>query len=429
MPSSTIIYTGIAGVALYLVSYWWKTRIPRGLKRPPGPPGHFLTGNLLDLPRSEEWLTFNRWTKEYGDLFYLSVPGASLLFVNSYELANELFDKRGSIYSDRYQSTIMNELLPLRSSDEVYESPENYRRHVRCYLGALVLEVTYGIEATSEEDPLLVLSENTVQRVTEAGIPGTYLVDIFPVLKHIPSWFPGAKFQRELNQLGKQVTEMLNKPVEIAKASLKRGDARSSVVSALIENFENDPDRPDDHEDIIKQVPGLVYIGAIDTYTRAVFQELLRWNAVAPVGVPHTLKVDDVVNGCFIPKGTIVFGNTWQGISHPSSLLRSKSVYGPDADKFNPERFLDKGMPPPDFAFGYGRRECPGRYFAQNGAFIAMVNILHLFNILPLQGGNGPELPPENHFESGTVLQPKPFKLRIIPRSPDTIKTLEELDH
>ncbi|GJJ11052.1 hypothetical protein Clacol_005283 [Clathrus columnatus] len=475
MSSSTIAYTGLAGVALYFVFSWWKTRIPRGLKRPPGPPGHLLIGNLLDLPRSKEWLTFDRWANEYGgDLFYLSLPGASILFVNSYELAKELFDKRGSIYSDRYQSTVLNEFLRLDRTvilqqygekwrrdrtyfhryfgqgavgdyhevqirvllKRLYQSPEDYRTHLRCILGASVLEVTYGIEAISEEDPLLILSETTTQRITEAGIPGTYLVDIFPILKYIPSWFPGAKFSRELNQVGKQVTEMLNKPVEIAKASLKNGDARSSVVSALIENFENDLHRPSDYEDIIKQVTGVAYLTAIDTektadfwktnglllhfvytmllhpevqkraqeeldevvgsgalpsfedfgslkYTRAVFQELLRWNAVTPSGVPHILKVDDVVNG---------------------SLLRSKSVYGPDADKFNPKRFLNEGTPSPDFAFGYGRRECPGRYFAENGVFIAMINILHIFNILPFEGENGPQLPPENHFESGLVL-------------------------
>ncbi|GJJ11069.1 hypothetical protein Clacol_005300 [Clathrus columnatus] len=183
MPISTIVYTGLAGVALYLVSYCWKTRIPRGLKRPPGPPGHLLIGNLLDLPRSEEWLTFNHWANEYGDLFYLSLPGASILFVNSYELAQELFDKRGSIYSDRYQSTVMNEFLKLGWTvvlqqygekwrrdrtyfhqffnqtavgnhhevqmkytkvllKRLYQSPEDYRKHLRCILGALVLEVS-----------------------------------------------------------------------------------------------------------------------------------------------------------------------------------------------------------------------------------------------------------------------------------------------
>jgi hypothetical protein len=36
-----------------------------------------------------------------GDLVYLNVLGTSLLYVNSAEMAYELFDKRSAIYSDR----------------------------------------------------------------------------------------------------------------------------------------------------------------------------------------------------------------------------------------------------------------------------------------------------------------------------------------
>lgn len=45
-----------------------------------------------------------------GDLVYLKMFGISLLFVNSHELARELFDKRGHIYSDRAHSVALNEL-------------------------------------------------------------------------------------------------------------------------------------------------------------------------------------------------------------------------------------------------------------------------------------------------------------------------------
>ncbi|GJJ11066.1 hypothetical protein Clacol_005297 [Clathrus columnatus] len=436
MSLSAVASTGFAGVVLYVVFRWWNSRIPRGLKRPPGPPGHFLIGNLLDIPKSKEWLTFDRWANQYGDLFYLSMPGASILFINSYELAKELFDKRGSIYSDRYQSTGVVK-TSLSNTGRLSNTSS-------LYFGS------HGIQATSEKDPLLVLSETTLKQVIEAGIPETYL--------YIPSWFPGANFKTELNQLGKQLLEMQTRPIEIAKNSLKKGNARPSTVSALIEQFENDLGRPNDYEDIIKHVTAVAYIAAIDTtnglllhffytillhpgvqkraqeelddvvgpdalpsledlkrlkYARAVFEELLRWNAVVPSGLPHVLNVDDVVNGYFIPKGTVVFGNTW-------TLLRSKSVYGPDADQFNPDRFLGGHMPYPDFAFGYGRRACPGRHFGENAVFFAIVNILHLFDILPFEGENGPELPTENDFESGLAL--------IIPRSASAVRTLEELD-
>ncbi|GJJ11039.1 hypothetical protein Clacol_005270 [Clathrus columnatus] len=412
MSSSTAIYTALTGIALYFVSRWWRSRIPRGLKRPPGPPGHYLIGNLLDVPKTKQWLTFNQWANEYGTRF----AGLSLKPPDSLKSDWAItVAQYGETW--RCNRTYFHQIFGQAAVENYHEIQTKYTNHLEIIrdifgmFGALILETTYGIRAASEKDPFLILSETTIQRIIEAGIPGTYLVDIFPVctqllchgreilltgnqlVKYVPSWFPGAKFQREMGQLRRQVEEMLNRSI-VAKSRVENGDARPSAVSVLIEEFGNDINRPDDHEDIIKHVTGVEYMTAIDTstgvllnfiyamllhpevqrraqneldevvgsgtlpsfedfgrlkYTRAVFQELLRWNAVTPSGLPHALKVDDVVNGYFIPKGTIVFGNTW-------SLLRIKSVYGPDADKFNPERFLDERMPFPDFAFGYGRR-------------------------------------------------------------------------
>ena len=39
------------------------------------------------------------------------------------------------------------------------------------------------------------------------------------------------------------------------------------------------------------------------------------------------------------------------------AMVRDKSVYGPDADEFRPERFLEKDLRDPARAvFGFGRR-------------------------------------------------------------------------
>lgn len=46
-------------------------------------------------------------------------------------------------------------------------------------------------------------------------------------------------------------------------------------------------------------------------YIEAVLKEVLRWNAVVSTGLPHVLCADDVVGGYFVPKGTLVIGNSW----------------------------------------------------------------------------------------------------------------------
>lgn len=46
----------------------------------------------------------------------------------------------------------------------------------------------------------------------------------------------------------------------------------------------------------------LPYIGAVVT-------ELLRWHAIAPLGVPHMATEDDTCEGYLIPKGAILLPN------------------------------------------------------------------------------------------------------------------------
>jgi cytochrome P450 len=46
-------------------------------------------------------------------------------------------------------------------------------------------------------------------------------------------------------------------------------------------------------------------------YIRAICLELLRWRPIVPLGIPHRSIVDDEYRGMFIPKGSLVIGNTW----------------------------------------------------------------------------------------------------------------------
>jgi cytochrome P450 len=46
-------------------------------------------------------------------------------------------------------------------------------------------------------------------------------------------------------------------------------------------------------------------------YVAATVKEVLRWHPVAPMGLPHTSTKDDVCEGYFIPKGSMLFANVW----------------------------------------------------------------------------------------------------------------------
>ncbi|THU95737.1 cytochrome P450 [Dendrothele bispora CBS 962.96] len=94
----------------------------------------------------------------------------------------------------------------------------------------------------------------------------------------------------------------------------------------------------------------------------AIVNETFHYSPITPLGVPHVTRADNVYEGHFIPKGTMVFGNLW-------ALLREEEIYGPNVDEFIPERFLNqdgqmdstKNYYLYDTAFGWGRRICPGK--------------------------------------------------------------------
>jgi cytochrome P450 len=52
-------------------------------------------------------------------------------------------------------------------------------------------------------------------------------------------------------------------------------------------------------------------------YMEALLLEVFRWGQVAPLGVPHVSREDDLHRGYFIPKGTIIIPNIWSAIQTP----------------------------------------------------------------------------------------------------------------
>ena len=46
----------------------------------------------------------------------------------------------------------------------------------------------------------------------EAGVPGALLVDFFLILKYVPSWFLGARFQEKAARVRETTNTMAEKP-------------------------------------------------------------------------------------------------------------------------------------------------------------------------------------------------------------------------
>ncbi|KAI0124017.1 pisatin demethylase [Xylariales sp. AK1849] len=100
-------------------------------------------------------------------------------------------------------------------------------------------------------------------------------------------------------------------------------------------------------------------------YLQAVIYEGIRMRPPAPGLYPKAVPPQgDVIHGHFIPGGTGIGMNT-------GALVRSKALFGLDADVFRPERFIEADTATclemernVELVFGYGRWMCAGKVVA-----------------------------------------------------------------
>jgi len=160
-------------------------------------------------------------------------------------------------------------------------------------------------------------------------------------------------------------------------------------------------------------------------YVDAILRELVRWNPVVPLGIPHATSGDDVYEGYHIPKGAFVLINVW-------AMSRDENNFS-DVEEFQPERFLsEKGTlkdGPPMSAnpiFGLGRRICPGRFASEALMWTAVVSVLATFCITKAKDANGKEIDVKKQFTTGLSIRPIEFPCRFVSRSDERVQMIRE---
>ncbi|KAH6917895.1 cytochrome P450 [Coprinopsis sp. MPI-PUGE-AT-0042] len=470
---------------------------------PPGPKGLPLIGSLFEMPIQNAHVVYKDWASRYGDMLFFKVLGQPFLILSSDETITELMDKRSTIYSSRPRATMVVELmgwtyafglLPygerwrfLRrefhrfmsptavlgyrqiQQNSVYsflnnllETPDSFSTHLRLFYGSISMKISYGYDVKDAHDPYLVAAEGAMGGFLEAGIPGRFWVDLFPLLKYVPAWMPGAEFKRKAARWRYLNDISLERPFKHVMDKLRQGTASQSVSATMIEELpdKNHPERQE-KEIVARNISATTFLAGIDTihsltlsffygmiqypevqkkaqaeidrvvgdkrlptfedrnelpYINALIKELIRWSDVAPLGIFHSTTVDDEYKGYFIPKGTIVMTNTWSMLTDP--------VKYPDPFSFKPERYLKNGVlnpnapKPEDLAFGNGRRICPGRYLADDTLYMIIVGVLAAFDIsAPIDSTTGKPMQIKNERVGTITLQPPKFDCQIKPRS------------
>ncbi|PFH47781.1 hypothetical protein AMATHDRAFT_87514 [Amanita thiersii Skay4041] len=374
------------------------------------------------------------------------------------------------VFHQQFQSRAIPEYHPvLRHAAanfvlNLFASPKDFRDHIRQLAGGIVLRVVYGYDVKSKNDDYIKLMKKAVEPLLQVVHAGTYLVEYLPALKYIPSWFPGAKFKKDALQWSVFTQQLREQPFGSVEKSMASGAGLPCFISKQLEKAEATGDPT--IAEVAKNCAGIAYAAGSDTtvslieswflamvlypeaqararkeletvigpnrlpdfpdrsalpYIDAMLLETLRWNPPTPLGVPHRALHDDIYENHYIPKGATVIGNNW-------AITRDEELY-PEPERFMPERFLSRESkeghgssdPVAGGAFGFGRRICPGRHLAMDSAWLTVVYLLLCYEIARAVDDTGKEIIPRVDNISGIVVHPKPYELRLIPRSKESM--------
>ncbi|KAM5534500.1 hypothetical protein V8D89_011832 [Ganoderma adspersum] len=356
-----------------------------------------------------------------------------------------------------------------RLLSRLLKSPKNIVQQLNFSFATTLMRLVFGIEISEENDKYFAMAERVRDIGEDVAFPGRYPVELIPWLRYLPSWFPGTHFKRIAGKARREAESIRTILHAISTKASDSDSAKDSLVSRLLVSGSREFPLLDDLEEFIKGVSTTAYATGVDTtntisqvfmlmmamhpevqrkaqaeldsvvgtsrlpqfsdrstlpYVNALIMELFRFHVVAPLGIPHRTIADEEYRGYFIPAGTVVSPNIW-------AMSRDSNEYS-DPEAFNPERFLDPERPvrdPRQYAFGFGRRICPGRHLAEATVFIVCASILHAFDIRPPVDSNGTPMELEYKVTNDTLLQhPLSYEYVIRPRSADAERLVREIE-
>ncbi|KAE9388626.1 cytochrome P450 [Gymnopus androsaceus JB14] len=427
---------------------------------PPGPRADPIIGHLRKIPSAHQPEVFHEWAKKYGDVLYLEVLGRKMVILDSLEAANDLLEKRSSIYSCRPKLVIFNmmgwdrnlvllqygkrfllhrKLLqnyfgrqesmafnPISYEESIVlvkrlmDNPTDYDKIIERYMTCIFAKIAYGYTISDDNDPFSVLAYKVGKMLHNSGPPASTPVDLFPWLANFPSWFPGTYYAEYARKWRGLTSDFINYPFDFTTKQLSEGKAQPSFLSKYLSDLESQDIEDSDQEDYmedIKNAASQIYGAGAETSWGTLVVFLIAMVLYPEYQAKAQAEIDAVCGHDRLPTF-----EDYESLPYIEYIMREVMRWHPAVPMGVPHRSLEddvyKGMFIPAGSisqggreepylspFGFGRRNpnriCPGRFFAESTIWITIAMILATCKIGKAKNASGMDITPEVEFDNG----------------------------
>ncbi|KAF7372834.1 Steroid 17-alpha-hydroxylase/17,20 lyase [Mycena sanguinolenta] len=398
----------VAAIALLSVVYLVGSRTASRARRPPGPPGLPLLGNILQAPVKPVFLIGDiRLAKEILDKRSAKFSSRPIIPYHHYHVDSAqvywAFSKQNENHfiARRLTAGIMaavraGETEPLQQFEALLnlthllgDGGKNWFHHLNRVSASMVLSAAFGLHCpTGQEPDLQEVIACTAEFVMLSTLSAS-IINVLPFLDIIPGPMPWRKRAQTYRKREDALYEKL-----ITRAVTGEASSMNTWAAAFTREDKPEGDQrrlmnqfaataismhtfilacilyPEWIPRAQREIDAVVGEDRLPSfkdhlhlpYVEAIVRETIRWRPAVRFGLPHQSTADDVVEykgkEYFIPKGSIIFAVPW-AIEHEQERFENH-------DLFQPERFLDDtnnlkaGYE--TSAFGFGRRGSVSRH-------------------------------------------------------------------
>ncbi|KAL5359775.1 cytochrome P450 [Aspergillus floccosus] len=416
----------------------------------PTPKGIPILGNITELAQDVPEYSFYRLADQHGPIFRLTFLNQSIVFVNSYELANE--EIRNCVHDGLFTANYPGEanweiahrvLIPafgpqmIRGMfDDMYDIAsqlalkwarqgpntaitvnEDFTRASMDTIALCALGTRFNSFYREEMPHFIATMRNLLQASSVRAFRPFDLVDARlqdPVDKKD---LLNALILGRDPHTGQKLTNdaIVNNMITFLIAG---HETTSGMLSFLFYNLLKHPHAYRKAQEEVDRVIGRRKITVDDltklSYITAVMRETLRLHCPVTMLMVHAHPTKNNEDPVTLGNGRYELRKDEFVAIHIGKIHRDQAVYGDDADEFKPERMLDgqfENLPKNAWKpFGNGLRACIGRPFAWQEALIVVAMLLQNFNFQMVNPNY------DLRMKQATTLKPDGFSFRAVIR-------------